>query len=269
MEELISEGENMDELKLLGKLVIKGDIVTKTGLAIGGSTVGLEIGGIDNPVIRDSTGVPYIPGSSLKGKLRSLLEKAEGTTISSKESSNTPRIHVCKDSSSFAKCPVCRIFGSPGETKFSEPTRIIVRDSYLKKESQQFLQGLTLDTDFTEVKWENTIDRITSAANPRQMERVPAGALFNFEMIFDVLRQEDKELLRYFFKAAELLEKDYLGSSGTRGYGKIVFESINIFWYTTNDFEKGNIDDKQSVNGEYQIIVDILKNFDMIIRQLK
>ena len=64
----------MEELRLQGKYIIQGKIKVLTGLHIGGPTTGLNIGGVDNIVIKDAKGKPYIPGSSLKGKMRSLLE---------------------------------------------------------------------------------------------------------------------------------------------------------------------------------------------------
>ena len=181
----------MDEIKLLGKVVIKGIIKAETGLAIGGSTVGMDIGGVDNPVIKDAEGKPYIPGSSLKGKMRNLLEKELGLASNDKRIwivENRISIHMCND----PNCKVCNIFGrttrdkpyetvAGGQTKIDKenvtPTRLIVRDAFLTEESEKWLKGLPTDLEYTEVKFENVIDRITSAANPRQTERVPAGCL--------------------------------------------------------------------------------------------
>ena len=159
----------MEEIKLLGKVIIKGKIEAKTGLRIGGSTVGLDIGGVDNPVIKDAEGKPYIPGSSLKGKMRSLLEKAEGKPLNSNLGGT--KIHVCKDEKEYQNCHVCKIFGVPGEKDFGEPTRLIVRDAVLIEESITEEMKKNLDLEYTEVKFENSIDRITSAANPSLLAR--------------------------------------------------------------------------------------------------
>lgn len=256
----------MDELKLLGKIKLRGKIHLETGLSIGGSAVGIGIGGVDNPVIKDVEGKPYIPGSSLKGKLRSLLEKSEGKPLTQKLGG--ARIHICQSESDFDKCPVCKIFGLPGEKDFSEPTRLIVRDSFLTPESEDELRNMQLDTDFTEVKYENVIDRITSAANPRQMERVPAGACFNFEMIYNVFSEADKDRFRDVLKTCELLENDYLGSSGTRGYGKIHFDGVKIIWNTITDYEKGLVEKNKPINQTHQTMGSILEKYDEIRKKL-
>lgn len=255
----------MDEIKLHGKIIINGVIKAQTGIAIGGSTVGLGIGGVDNPVIKTSAGEPYIPGSSIKGKLRSLLEKAEGKPLTQKL--GEARIHVCETKEEFASCSVCKIFGSPGEKEYSEPTRIMVRDAHLTVESNKDLQELPTDTDYTEVKYENVIDRITSAANPRQMERVPAGACFSFEFIYNVLSEEDKNMFADLLKTMGLLEHDYLGSSGSRGYGRITFENINVYYNTISDYETGNLQ-KESLNESYDTIPKILEHLDEITSKL-
>lgn len=255
----------MEELKLLGKVIIKGKIKALTGLAIGGSRVGVDIGGVDNPVIKDAEGKPYIPGSSLKGKLRSLLERAEGKKPNKKL--GVARIHICEKKEEYDQCPVCKIFGVPGEEKFSEPTRLIVRDSLLIEESITEEMKKNLDLEYTEVKFENVIDRITSAANPRQMERVPAGAEFEFEMIYNVFDEKDKANLKEFFKSMQLLEDDYLGSSGSRGYGKIKFEEIEVYWNSIKAYEEGKILDN-AINGESKTPKEIVQNFEEIKKKI-
>jgi len=166
----------MAQIKLLGRLLISGTIEAVTGLHIGGSPAGLSIGGMDNPVIRDPrTRFPYIPGSSVKGKMRSLAERARGFDPDNRDQVQRigqVRIHVCQTPEAYKSCAVCQIFGLPGELKHSAPTRLTVRDAFLDPIS---LEGAQTDSLFTEVKWEASIDRITSAALPRQIERVPAG----------------------------------------------------------------------------------------------
>ena len=253
----------MEEIKLLGKIVIKGIIKAKTGLTIGGSTVGLDIGGVDNPVIKDAKGKPYIPGSSLKGKMRSLLEKAEGKPLT--KNLGGSRIHVCEKPEDYQNCHVCKIFGVPGKEGFGEPTRIIVRDAFLIDESITEEMKKNLDLEYTEVKFENVIDRITSAANPRQTERVPAGAQFEFEMIYNVFDEKDKENLKEVFKTMKLLEDDYLGSSGSRGYGKIEFKDVKIYWNSIKNYEEGKTTGNENIiyeQKEDEKIDSILNKFD-------
>ncbi|RLF37523.1 MAG: type III-A CRISPR-associated RAMP protein Csm3, partial [Thermoplasmata archaeon] len=147
------------------------------------------------------------------------------------------------------------------------PTRLIVRDAPLTKESEEWLREQPTDLEYTEVKFENVIDRITSAANPRQMERVPAGAEFEFEMIYNVFNDEDKDNLKEVFKAMKLLEDDYLGSSGTRGYGKISFRDIKIYWNSVESYREGKLKEKL-INEGMEKVEEILQNFETIRREL-
>jgi len=217
-----------DERPLYGKVLIRGVIEAITGLHIGGAREPLEIGGIDAPVVRDPvTRYPYIPGSSLKGKMRSLFERH---IMAKKKKAGESldgflyligqvRIHVCSD----PNCVICRLFGSSvKETNI--PSRIAVRDAYLTEPSMEKLREIESPLLYTELKFENAIDRITSAAMPRQIERVPAGTEFEFEMIYNAedIDQLEEDLKNLLFSMA-LLEDDYLGGHGTRGYGKIRF----------------------------------------------
>lgn len=225
--------------KILGKVTIKGIVECITGLHIGASKEGLEIGAIDGPVVRDPiTKEPYIPGSSLKGKLRALLEKAHSNLYPNRDGGSGINRHECdkwekgkEKNKNYDKemeypgalsCPVCRIFGSSGEKNF--PSRLKVRDARLTEDSRELLENIDTGLLFTEWKVENSIDRITSAANPRNLERVPAGSKFEFEMIYDV---EDTEQMREDLKnlqfAIRLLEDDTLGGHGSRGYGHVKF----------------------------------------------
>ena len=263
----------MNQPNLLGKVIITGTIEAKTGLSIGGAAVGLDIGGVDNAVIKDQEGRPYVPGSSLKGKMRSLLEKDgnKELAIVVRGTARKPpiRIHKCENKEEI--CEVCKIFGIPGEIPVAEPTRLIVRDARLDEESLPNEIRKNLDLEWTEVKWENVLDRITSAATPRQMERVPPGARFEFEMIYDVYDNTDKDNLKQVFKAMELLEDDYIGGQGTRGYGKIGFEAVGVFYNSKVDYETGNVDIKQkpTINGDYSTPVEIVKHFAEIKSKLQ
>lgn len=238
------------QVKLYGKVFINGNIKVVTGLHIGGGDAGINIGGIDNPVIRNPrTNQPYIPGSSLKGKMRSLSEKI----------ANRPQnfriqniyIHVCDNKNDYSNCDVCHIFGVPGDKDFSSPTRLAVRDVMLDENS---LSGMSADLGLTEIKWEATIDRITSAAVPRQIERVPEGAIFkDFELCYGIYEKSDVDRLKKVFEAMQLVEDDYIGGSGTRGSGKIRFENITLScrpgdsYGTSGTPEKFDIPDPKSM----------------------
>ena len=123
---------------------------------------------------------------------------------------------------------VNNLFGiteSKANNTSNQPSKIIVRDAMLTEDSKLYLLGCdNLDMPYTENKYENTIDRVTAKANPRNMERVPAGAIFNAEFIINVWDNDDEnELIAMFEKGIRLLENDYLGGSGSRGYGQIKF----------------------------------------------
>ncbi|WP_288660456.1 type III-A CRISPR-associated RAMP protein Csm3 [Methanobrevibacter smithii] len=203
--------------------VIKGELVCETGLHIGGANDAINIGGADSIIIRDSVSdLPFIPGSSLKGKLRSLLELNDKKSIQSvlekKGKSST-------DEDSIA----VKIFGISSDKKnnLKYPTRLIVRDSFPTEESIKLWEKQEEVVRGSELKWENTIDRITSRANPRSLERIPKGSSFIFEFIFSVY-EEDENNLMGLFEAMRLLEDNYLGGSGSRGYGKVKFANISI-----------------------------------------
>ncbi|MFZ2865461.1 MAG: type III-A CRISPR-associated RAMP protein Csm3 [Ignavibacteriaceae bacterium] len=205
-------------MKLISKIFISGQIRLETVLHIGGSKTALDIGGIDLNVIKTAEGVPFIPGSTLKGKLRSLLAREEG----SKNVENDSDI-------------IKEIFGEPPTVKNNQTgkiTRLLVRDALLNNESKIKLENKEgefseLELEYTETKWENTIDRKSGTAqHPRQLERVPAGSVFDFELVYNEFDDNKTNLhLTAIKKAMRLLEDDYLGGSGSRGYGKIKIES--------------------------------------------
>ena len=218
-------------MKLEKKIFVKGEILAVTGLHIGGSNQGLAIGGADSPVIRDPLSlVPYIPGSSLKGKMRSLLEK---------QLDQISKGGPCDCGS----CVICKIFGTSAN-KAKEPGRLIVRDAFMSKSSKKILEENTnTDMPYTEVKTEATIDRITSEANPRQLERVPAGTTFLFEFVLDIYDgDDDTVLLQYVEQALHLVEDDYLGGSGSRGSGqiRIMWDDVKKSYKDREAYEKDN-----------------------------
>lgn len=199
--------------QLVKKIKINTSITLITGLHIGGNSENVEIGGIDNPVIKLASkgDVPYIPGSSLKGKMRCLLEQASGA----------PKVGL--------DAKVNNLFGiteSKVNNTTNQPSKIIVRDAMLSDDSKKMLLDCdNLDMPYTENKFENVIDRVKGIAqHPRQTERVPAGAEFNAEFIINVWDDDkEEELMALFEKGIHLLENDYLGGSGSRGYGQIKF----------------------------------------------
>lgn len=241
--------EKTKTIKLLGRVFFAFDIETVTGLHIGGSDTGIEIGGVDKTVIRDKlTNRPYIPGSSLKGKIRSLMEKYQGkkqnqrigqgyihscgAEYSEKDLENQKILEEVK--TEYLECDVCQVFGLPGKRDLSTPTRLVVRDIQLSDESAGKLEGRT-DLPYTEVKTEVSIDRVTAAANPRQMERVPAGVSFSpAEIIFTVFEGDDCDAgrdidrLKAVVNGLQLLEDDFLGGLGSRGSGKVRLANLRV-----------------------------------------
>jgi len=210
-----------DTKPFYGKLILSGTVRCETGLHVGASRDIMEIGGVDNPVMRDPfTGYPYIPGSSLKGKLRSIAERMQGKEF---DRSIRPGFrHEC----SKRQCAVCRLFGSTAEQKDEEniPSRLRVRDVFLTPESVKYLQDIDTPLSLTELKYENALDRVTCHADPRSMERIPAGAEFSYEVIYDLEDEEQcREDLKNLLDCMAVLEDDYLGGHGSRGYGKIRF----------------------------------------------
>jgi len=209
-----------DKKPFYGKLILGGTMKCETGLHVGASRDIMEIGGLDNPVMRDPlTGYPYIPGSSLKGKLRSIAERIEAKVLN--RSTGNGYRHECSD----RQCPVCRLFGSTGgKEEENIPSRLRVRDIFLTPESVAWLREIDTPLSFTELKYENALDRVTCAANPRPVERIPAGAEFSYEVIYDLEDEEQcREDLENLLNCMAVLEDDYLGGHGSRGYGKIRF----------------------------------------------
>jgi CRISPR-associated protein Csm3 len=292
---------------LLGKFRITSTLLVETGLHIGGGSENLDIGGLDKPVIRDPlTRHPYLPGSSIKGKLRSILERYHNKPLNRPGGSNTYRYESDDLVAGYTEisgqlihyegartCPICRVFGSSGgdkcwiklsealeeglkdkssEVKKSEvkrilgnnkvgrfvndnegqigeeyirikgrnaPARLIVRDCHLLPESINQLKQLDTSLYMTEWKFENGIDRITAAANPRQVERVPAGSKFRFELVYTVENPEQvEEDLRNIAIALAILEDDALGGHGSRGYGKISFHNFDFFYRSMEQYRR-------------------------------
>ncbi len=245
--------QNGNAVRVLhGHFIISGVIFCRSGIFVGGAEDTLQIGGIDKNVVRNPlTDEPYIPGSSLKGKLRSIVEKIV------KDSNNDPLRanrhsgdrekkvwrHECDDYDDAKECQLCRVFGATGsDANDNYPGALLVRDSLLANDDL-IQDGFPI----TETKMENAIDRLTSAAHPRTFERVPAGAEFEFELVYRVETLEPdangvkgglnvdsdrvKTDMTNLLNAMEILEKDGLGGNISRGYGSVEFYVQNFLWY--------------------------------------
>lgn len=197
---------------MFGKIKISGKIEVVTGMHIGGSSQFAAIGAVDSPVIRDSyTDKPMIPGSSFKGKMRTLLAKRYSKDGFAGKHEDDPEI-------------ILRLFGAPAEKLKDIPekyrqSRLLFSDMFLTNEKE--LKAMGIDS-VTEVKFENTINRLTAVANPRQIERTIRGTQFGLDLIYNVNEEtEIEDDFRAIKEGLQLLEYDYLGGSGSRGYGKI------------------------------------------------
>ncbi len=216
---------------LKAKIVLTARLILKTGMHIGSSTDYGAIGAVDSVVMRDVlTKAPVIPGSSVKGKLRYLLSRILC------ENGQLPEIEA-------EPIEIKRLFGSSTEPIIM--SRLQFLDLSMTGESMDLLQQADTDLYLTEIKFENTINRLTAVANPRQIERVPAGAAFNFELIYNVESIEEFEVdIHNLFDALTLLENDYLGGHGTRGYGRVSFDSwsktVRAFQITKEEKEQIN-----------------------------
>lgn len=296
---------------LLGKINITSDLIVETGLHIGGGGENLDIGGLDKPVIRNPlNNQPYLPGSSLKGKLRSILERLyqkslnrSGAGVSRYESDDLIDGYTAIGDKFIAyqgaqNCPISRVFGSTGGSKCwikesdalaegleaissqpktinsdkyvqvkgrNAPARLIVRDCHLEELSASKLKQIDTGLYMTEWKFENSIDRITAAANPRQFERVPAGAQFKFELVYTVEnRLQVKEDLQNLAIALAILEDDALGGHGSRGYGKIRFANFGITYRSLDFYKNKTASNDPLINSDNAIknITELMATLD-------
>ena len=196
---------------MYSKIRITGVLETKTGMHIGGSSAFSAIGAVDSPVIKDvRNGKPMVPGSSLKGKIRTLLAKKYNVAVVNPDND--------------AEC-IRRVFGSAKKDKDNKvhASKIIVSDMFLMNEDEIRNRGIE---SFTEVKFENSINRATAVANPRQIERAIQGLQFGIDMIYEVDNGKEDEVIddiKLLAEGMKMLEYDYLGGSGSRGYGKVQF----------------------------------------------
>ena len=196
------------------KLEITGVLEILTGMHIGGSSAFAAIGAVDSPVIRDTlSDRPMIPGSSLKGKLRTLLARQYNRDPLTTVDNDDPRI--------------LRMFGSARKGQVRQ-SRLLFRDMVLPDSSMKELQDVGLYAA-TEVKFEITINRLTAVANPRQIERVIRGCKFDVNILYDATEpSETLEDISMLAEGMRLLEYDYLGGHGSRGYGKVKFSGLRL-----------------------------------------
>lgn len=232
---------------LKGILKLKVVVRAKTGLHIGGAKENVEIGGIDNIVEklkiffadREINGkrrfldVPYIPGSSLKGKIRSLLEWVEPPS----NGNSVIALSFGGSSCQCGTCKICKLFGVHQAKNIQEPVRLRFDDFYPTPDTLN-LWETTLDSGYVEVKVENMINRIKGVAeNPRHTERVIAGSEFEGYITLRIFEDDDLEkFLETLKNGFEMLEDDYLGGSGSRGYGRV---EIRIEDYEYKKIEGG------------------------------
>ena len=238
-------------------------------------------------------GIPYIPGSSLKGKMRSLVDRKyfdmtplknyqlQLSQIPPKECEEFKRqkkqelirlgwwpigdsfIHICN----APDCRICTVFGRPSELESATPTLLICRDVFLDtNDFEKKFPELRKDGLWTELKWENAIDRLTSAANPRDIERVPPGALFHFTFIFNVYEDAHIGYFSHVLEAMDLLEGDYIGGMGTRGSGQVIFKDLKISTKTAQDYVEG-APEKSMI--EVSTLSDIRKQEADLIQKLR
>ncbi|RZD17170.1 MAG: type III-A CRISPR-associated RAMP protein Csm3 [Candidatus Acididesulfobacter guangdongensis] len=246
--------------KLIEIKELKGKTKLISGLHIGAGNDEIHIGGIDNPVIKNPLNdEPYIPGSSLKGKIRTLLEWYLGTFGINNKGEGTP--HFVKEGDGDE---ITLIFGngSAEQNYHGGPTRVSFNDCPLSKES---LKKMIEKNALTEEKIEVSINRLSGTASksgPRNIERVPAGAEFDFSLSYLVFNDIDKQNFKYLILGLKLLELTALGGSGSRGYGKIKFEfenNVSIENFTT----KLESDD----NGSNVYILKDLKDIEQEIKK--
>lgn len=201
---------------MFAKIEITGTLEVLTGMHIGGSSAFAAIGAVDSPVVRDTfSDQPMIPGSSLKGKMRALLAQKYN------DRKHLPDSYSCEDDDPR----ILRLFGSAKKNQIQR-SRVLFRDMMLSNMKELREYGLN---SATEVKFENTISRMTAIANPRQIERAIRGAKFDLSIVYNV--QEADEVipdLQLLAEGMQLLGFDYLGGHGSRGYGKVKFSDLQL-----------------------------------------
>lgn len=238
-----------------GQITLAGIIECVSGLHVGGNREAMTLSGIDLPVARDpATRLPIIPGSTLKGRMRALLEMLRGKV----------RFERGQVKSEGAPDVIELLFGSPSQSRRGGPTRLIVRDALpvaddsSRESMASFWSAVDGDGLGTEVKAEAALNRVTAAAQPRWIERVVAGSRFAFEITLSVFdeREDEATWIKDVLIALALVEDSYLGGHGSRGYGKVRFlvrEQPAIA--SAKDYESGRR--RTQPSGEWKRLSDI------------
>ena len=240
------------ELKLIGKLILEGEMRCETGLHVGAGKGSLEIGGSDNPVVKDASAAPTCPAARCAARSARCWSSppawpsrpnwytfrgARGRKCASiRATVPTTRSACC---SAAIRAAWSGVQGETLETTQATPARLAVFDAPLDPESITAQMRENLDDELTEVKSENAIDRITSQANPRTLERVPAGARFKTRLVMDVLCDEDAPLFLRVLEGLRLLEDDTLGGGGSRGSGRVSFSNLRLVWRGKSHYATG------------------------------
>jgi len=275
------------ETLLKGVLEIEMTMECLTGLRIGGGPEMMEIGGVENVVIKDPlTRLPYVPGSSLKGAMRAHYELFSGKPINHEvvKAPQRIRIHMCDE----LDCEICRVFGRTPEKLEGKKadqiqdnmvytTRLKVDDAYPTEGTIE--RWRRLSPEGVELKYENVLDRMTSRANPRGVERVPKGSEFKITMSYKIFDEKDVENIDVIFQSLKLVEDDYLGGYGSRGYGRVRFKNISMrlkkreYYEDCNDQKKIKIGkikkDGGDVEEPYNSLEELLTNMKEIINRIK
>lgn len=267
------------DISLKGLLDINMKLECLTGVRIGAPAEAFEIGGVENIVVKDAiTHLPYIPGSSLKGAMRAHYELYSKKPINEAVVVGSPKtpaikIHMCND----GNCEICRIFGrkpeyikldNNGNPDMIYITRLKVDDAHPTEETRKKWE--TYCPSGVEVKYENVLDRLTSHAMPRPVERVPAGSEFNVKMSYKIFDKQDINNVKVLFQALKLVEDDYLGGYGSRGYGRVKFKNILLILKTRNYYD--GCDDKAKIilnSGEFSSLEEVLNKCNDIIEKIK
>ena len=266
------------EISLKGVLEIEMIMECLTGLRIGGGPEAMEIGGVENVVIKDPlTRLPYVPGSSLKGAMRAHYELFSDKRIDHEvvRSPQKIRIHMCED----PNCEICRVFGRTPEKLESEgegqvrdnmiyTTRLKVDDAYPTNDTIEKWKAFS--PEGIEVKYENVLDRLTSRANPRSVERVPRGSEFRVTMSYKIFDEKDVENVSVVFQSLKLVEDDYLGAYGSRGYGRVRFKNISMRLKKRKYYENCDDGSKMTVGKEtYNSLEELLREIEKIKEEIK
>lgn len=246
-------------------ITMSSTVLARTGLRIGAQEASLTIGGVDNPVVRDPlTRRPYIPGSSIKGKMRSLLERMHGLEQNWSIQRERVEIHVCTKEETYSNCTLCQLFGAPApeRERWLCQTRLRFCDVFMTEESARRLVEANTDLPFTELKSEAAIDRVTSAAVPRTMERVPAGTQFGpLDIALFVYEGDDVATsLDWLVDGLELVEADGLGSSVARGSGRVEFKNLGFRALVMRDGKLG----RQAMDISFDSVARLREGIDQV-----